>query len=769
MKGNQKELRIDLWSLARAIPGYGAVFFLLGFFLMFGCTGSGSDLPVSPDPVPAYPEFPVVQNHTRSILAAGKINFDFDNLTAEFIPSRTLETHYNVTPLLNPPKCSDCVDIDILQVDPVQKFVKVEITLTNPTALTGYDVRGIAMTNDPHVRLLNADAYTKLWDDGGPVKANPFIAFWTNESDRQFAPSGSDTREYDFSYIFIWGLQSATLIVDASWSDHTAEAYDITNQQVSGTLTTDPYSSVTVSCNALDWQDDIAGVHLIPQSLGHPWVIGMEGTGSVYTTDLTNGYSAPPGRYRIWIKAIDSVASEVLYDDVMVDVIPGPPQNFALKPGECFVEASWSEPEYAAYLTDYRLYKREMGSEYDYGNPIVIQPDQTVYLDEDVLAGHMYFYLLSAMYSEAESELTIEHGAKPFRWGEIVLLSDVPDASLVPAVARGLDDSIWVTWDYGLVENIDEPMTPDWHAADYALLPGSVHWSKIAIDSDGIVHLCGDDSSEFMTIRYIKCDPYDGGVLTDIYAIQDVSGSSVQMAMDATGLIHLAYIGSTPPPYTNSVYYASIDQDGIVSEPVMISSGWIDEVYYYLSYGIGMSVGESGTVHTVWRAVNSEGSSWRYRSMVKGEWGEEEVISTTNMGTKSERILWEDCHGIIHFSDTGSFYFYRDSGVWNGPFDIAQYVHPDATMDYGGGVTGDGFGNVMFTYSWGFYGEITYRQHYGFDWSDEYQLTTEHDATGYEAEDATIVTDKDGLAVVVWYDSKPYGNWEIFMRRQIME
>ncbi len=767
MKGNQKELRIDLWSLARAIPGYGAVFFLLGFFLMFGCTGSGSDLPVSPDPVPASPEFPVAQNDTRSILAAGKINFDFDNLTAEFLPSRTLEDHYNVTPLLNPPKCSDCVDIDILQVDPVQKFVKVEITLTNPTALTGYDIRGIAMTNEPDVRLLNADAYTKLWDDGGPVKANPFIAFWTNESDRRFDPDGSVVREYDFSYVQISGLLDATLVVDASWPGHATQAYDITNQQVSGTLTTDPYSSVTVTCNVLDWQDDIASVHLIPASLGHPWVIGMDAVGSAYTADLTNGYSAPPGRYRVWIKAIDSVASEVLYDDVMVDVTAGPLPNFWLKPGECFVEASWYG---TSSVTGYRLYKREMGSEFDFGNPIVIPADQTMYLDEDVLAGHMYFYQLSAIYSGAESELTEEHGAKPFRWGEIILLSDVPGPSMYPEVTRGWDDSVWAVWDYGTTENVDDPISPDWKVSDYTLLPLSPIFPKIAVDSDGYVHICGRDQTFSNTIRYVKCDPYDGGVLTDIYALQDVSGVSVQMVMDESGLIHIAYLAITPPPYTKSVYYATIDQSGTVSEPIMVSSGWVDGQYVYSSSRVGIHAGTSGTVHVVWLGGGGDTETgWRYRALTNDEWVEEEIIAELEGGAMVEQTLWEDCFETIHFSDTGTFYYYKDTSGWNGPFNITQNPPPGALTVHGGGVTGDDLGNVMFVWGWGVWGEVTYRQHYKFDWSDEYELTTDHNQTGYANEDATIVTDKDGLAVVVWYDSKPYGNWEIFMRRQIME
>jgi len=87
----------------------------------------------------------------------------------------------------------------------------------------------------------------------------------------------------------------------------------------------------------------------------------------------------------------------------------------------------------------------------------------------------------------------------------------------------------------------------------------------------------------------------------------------------------------------------------------------------------------------------------------------------------------------------------------------------------GGWLTGDDFGNIMFSWSWLQFGEVTYRQHYKLDWSDEYHLTTGHDQTGYAAAHSRIAVDHDGLAVVVWHDSKPNGWWEIFMRRQIME
>jgi hypothetical protein len=739
-------------------------------FLIQGCSGSGNGTPVSPQSPADLSEPAIAQNQTRSILAAGKLVFDFSALTVEFIPSRTLDIHFNVTPFLSPPICGDCVVMTLLEFNPTSKLVRLDIAITNPTTLTVYDVRGIALTNDPDVRLLNADAYTNLWDDGGAVTRNPFIAYYTNGSDRQFGPLGTNTREFDFTYVQPSGLLSAYLVVDVSFPGHAGEAYDITDQHASGILTTDPASMVTISCAVHDWQNDISGVQLQPFSLGYTTALWMGKTGSTYSVDLTNEYSAPPGRYRLWIKTHDQVVPALLYDDLYVDVTTGPPPDFYLKPGECFADATWSEGEYSEYVTEYHLYKREMGNDYDYQNPIVIPAGQTEYIDEDVLAGHMYFYKLAAEYSGAESEYSQEEGAKPFKWGDTVLVSDADTIAFFGELAHGYDDSLWVAW-YGGTENLDDLITPDWDVYYYALMPGSIHAPKIAVDAEGYVHLVGMDSQYSQKIRYIKCHPYYGGVQNDVYVIEGVDADSTQMAMDPSGTIHVIYLAKPPGAGSFQVYYLTIDPSGYISEPEMISSGW-NGSWIYSTGRLGLHYGASGTLHAVWIADDGGGpqSGWHYRSRSNGEWGEEEfIVNPGGYGTKSERTLWEDPFGVIHFSDTGSYYYYRDTDGWHGPFDIAQNVPPDAIMDYGGGVTGDPIGNVMFVYCWGVHGEVTYRQQYRFNWSDEYSITTGHNQTGYETSDATVITDKDGLAVVVWSDSYPNGNFVLYMRRQIME
>jgi hypothetical protein len=150
-----------------------------------------------------------------------------------------------------------------------------------------------------------------------------------------------------------------------------------------------------------------------------------------------------------------------------------------------------------------------------------------------------------------------------------------------------------------------------------------------------------------------------------------------------------------------------------------------------------------------------------------GKWGEEEVVvDPITIGADIVMTLWEDPGGMIYFCDTGNTVYYKDNLGWHGPIFIEDIYHGSNGR---GEMSGDHFGNAMFVYSQEWEAELTYKQEYGLDWSDEYYLTTGHDYTGYSNDLGRITTDKDSLAVVVWQDQYPYGNNEIFMRRQIME
>ena len=741
-----------------------------------GCSSGGVNSPSEPSTqnfnVSGHP---YVTGSNRSILATGSIRIDTENLSAAFLPNRELAKHWDVTPMLMPPHCNDCVKIEVLQFKPAHKYIKLKISVKNPTDFTGYDVRGIAIVPSDDVRLLNADAYTDLWDDGGAVTRNPFRTFATDWPNHEILPHTGHSRIYEFTYSNFSQLAGGTqLIVDASWPGHCKEAWDIQDQDTSGDLAPNPDASILVTCIVKDWQSDWAGVVLDLSALGFPSKIPMHGGDGVYWVFIFNQFSMPPGDYQIWLEAVDSQTSVRLYDELKISVTAEAPSNFTLKPGEVFVEASWDWPELSAYVSEYHLYKREKGDEYDYQNPIIVPPDQNIFPDDDVLAGHMYFYKLSIAYPLAESELTEEHGAKPFKWGPIVQVSDSPYTSMWPEIARGWDGSVWACWNFGWVEDLDDLITPDWNVGDYGTtLPGDPKNPVIGVDGNGYVHILGADDIVSSTLRYIKCDPYDGGVLIDKHIVWEMNSYNFDMSVGPDNVAHVIYLDNQPGFGTAwQVYHVTVDPDGIVSDPEMVSQGIVGDELIYKCWRISVYAGMNGTIHFSWgKDLIGGPDTWAYRALTISGWENEEQISPGFSGGV-EYNLFEDPSGNVYFSENGYFYYFRDeNGIWEG---MTIYTTYPIWWEPGGGwVSGDDDGNIFHIWTWGRAGEVTYRQHYGTDWSDEHQLTTGHDdptGNGPKNDEGRVVADKDGLAVAIWMDTKsPMGSWEIFMCRQIME
>ena len=760
------------------------------FFIFAGCSTSAINNSTLPDNdvlgivVSGHPCPETASN--RSILAIGTIQLDTDvsghpcpeTLTATFLPDREGEKHWDVTPMLMPPACADCVIIQVLEYKPAQKDVKLKVTLKNPSNFTAYDVRGIVMTNDPDVRLLNADAYTTLWDDGGAVTKNPFRPFAYEVPGRIFYPYTVHSHTYDFTYKNLSGLAGAKLVVDASWPGHCLEAWDIREQEVSGDLAPDPASSVLVTCVVKDWQSDWAGVELDLSSLGFPVKIPMNGSGGTFWAFVFNQFSASPGDYRIWFEAIDSKTNMRLYDDLIITVAAETPSGFKIRPGETFAEASWDWPESSAYVTEYHLFKREKGGEYDYGNPIVMPPTKAVYRDNDVLAGHMYFYKLSAAYELGESELTEEHGGKPFKWGPIVQMSDTANISMYPNVAIGSDGIPWISFSHGVIDNFYDNHSPDWYAPWYSTLGGYIFAPAMAVDSEEALHLTGKlGGVPGVPLRYMKCTPFVS-VEKDFVVVDNFVGGRVGMAIDSKGKIYIVYDAHLPG-YSDSraqIWLVTVDTDDTISEPVLLSeSGVVDGKPKYKTYRENIFIDENDVIHCAWYRAGKEPESYNgavYRRYKDGKWGLEENVY--NYACPAQGInydFWVETSGRVHLIDFGYRHFIRDiDGSWSGPFYITHHkTVPDVIYETDGDAAVDIDGNILTVVSFE-WGEISFIQKYGDDLSYEHYITSGHKAEfGIQAGDCHIATGPDGLAIVTWMDTLPYGWWEIFARKEIME
>jgi len=129
--------------------------------VVIGCSGGGASptVPVD-DPASAAPERE--SESQRVLWGIWNISFEPDEMVVSIDPIRNAQAHFNVTNMVTPPQCYDCLEINVNSFDPVTRILDVDVTLRNKYILTGYDVRGILYTNDIGHELRNADDWTGL-------------------------------------------------------------------------------------------------------------------------------------------------------------------------------------------------------------------------------------------------------------------------------------------------------------------------------------------------------------------------------------------------------------------------------------------------------------------------------------------------------------------------------------------------------------------------------------------------------------------------------
>jgi len=240
---------------------------------------------------------------THSLWGMWDICIDTSNLAAAIEPMRNTSTHFNVTSMLVPPACNDCLEVEVNSYDPVSQILDMDVTLKNPTHIVGHDIRGILFTNDVGHSLLNPDAWTDLYDVPGGMPYNPFKAFAKAAPMRAFAGMTKQTEKY---IIHVpkppqyWAIQYA---VDASWPGNCREPYTIENFS-QGELFASPGSSTSIKADVRDWQNDVSQV-----IISAPGITGEADTylslisGSTWGGKLTNALGASEGDYAVFIRA----------------------------------------------------------------------------------------------------------------------------------------------------------------------------------------------------------------------------------------------------------------------------------------------------------------------------------------------------------------------------------------------------------------------------------------------------------------------------------
>jgi len=292
---------------------------ILAFAIIFGCSSSEIN-PVSPGAVPETRNIPGDKaSNERFLWGEWILQFDISTLEVTATPARTAFAHYNVTNKLLPPVCDDCLTIELISFNPAQHRISAKVALKNDTSLTGYDVRCILVTNTEGLRVLNADGYTKLWDDGGDIEINPFKAFATNNLHRKFSPGEGHARICELSYSTFADLSDIAVVVDASWPTNCKEPYEIGELEQDEPLPTNG-GSVEITLPVRDWQFNVSEAFVDASPIGGDVIElaydqGYEWIGMIETTQHNL-----PGKYLLLAWAGSQETSLELYDYVGLNI-----------------------------------------------------------------------------------------------------------------------------------------------------------------------------------------------------------------------------------------------------------------------------------------------------------------------------------------------------------------------------------------------------------------------------------------------------------------
>ncbi len=296
--------------------------------IFFGCSG-GADNSVMPDiPGDSSPQLPselgadTDGQSSRVLWGIWNLHFDPATNQVEITTVRAGDFHANVTDMLLPPNCDDCLGIAVTAFDPITRILSADVTVRNPTPLTGWDVRGILLTNDYGHKMMNADDWTGLWDVPGGGTLNPFGTFATDWDTREFAGLGESTEPFEVYIPIPPAYFAITFAVDASWPGHCKDPWKIDDFTQVDDLYDFVGATATVTVGVYDWQDDVSKVTLVaPEITGQSFTAFTFESGNTWTVELVNNMGVPSGDYEVRIIA-DSTNSPgtPLYDYVDVSV-----------------------------------------------------------------------------------------------------------------------------------------------------------------------------------------------------------------------------------------------------------------------------------------------------------------------------------------------------------------------------------------------------------------------------------------------------------------
>jgi len=254
------------------------------------------------------------------------------------------QVHYNVKVFLKPPFCDDCLSFSNLSDDSTNQILSADVTIKNPTVVEGADVRGIVLSNNPDVYLVNPDDYTTFYDVDDPPDINPFRLFGKDLENGIVGPDVEVTEHFELHYDQVPFLFKTA--VDAiNPVDALREPYSIQNQTIDGALDDTGVVTRMISVDVYDRNDDVGLVSVVNEDLGIEIVLIPDSSQeNHFYGSIMNESLAGVGEYELMIKAADSVQEWILYDYMTMTISDDlgfwEPMTVPLPNGDCATDLS---------------------------------------------------------------------------------------------------------------------------------------------------------------------------------------------------------------------------------------------------------------------------------------------------------------------------------------------------------------------------------------------------------------------------------------------
>ncbi len=294
---------------------------ILACLLVVSCS-TGNGIPSTPGLAEGVNSFNRDADASHLLFGAWDLYLDPDLHAVDVLPLRDTDAHFNITQMVTPPACNDCLEFNVVGFDTQTRIMEVAVTLHNKFLVFGYDVRGILMTNDAGHLLTQPDNWTDLFDIPGGMDINPFMAFAKSALGRKFNPNDGYTEHY-FVYIPVPPQYSAIrYCVEASWPGNCKEPYNIASFHQAGPLYSITGASVDLGLDVHDWQGDVDSVFMWAGDINGAKSTQFEyAFGEHWTAKLVNEKGAPAGEYQVRIGATSGTqGNNTLWDVVTITI-----------------------------------------------------------------------------------------------------------------------------------------------------------------------------------------------------------------------------------------------------------------------------------------------------------------------------------------------------------------------------------------------------------------------------------------------------------------